>query len=390
MQISIFSIISILLYATTFINIRYILEYNLFRDVCIFIVAIYLALNIKKICRKCDKVVLGGLLLFVALLVFSFYQNIDIAYAHRNGLIIFSISLIELYLCLSINTSAYKAQNLIEVFCRLQIIFLTINDILIIVAPGLRLKYGEIYLLGDKFTVAYQHLILIGLLLTRESIRKRKIILSTKIKVLVLTGLMIYISFLTNSATALVLMPLFLFFLILRTKGHNFIYSRNGYISLLVLSTLFVFFYGAVLSITPVQMLITQVLGKSATLTARTKIYALIPTLLKGKLLWGYGYGTSYNVMISTYQFPNTQNGIMEWVWQGGIFAAIVLLICIWLLLKNIKSKNLQFESYRFLYAVACVFAVISSIEIVINLQYLTMIVLIYYLSSIYTDEAIE
>lgn len=388
MQISIFSIISILLYATTFINIRYIPEYNLFRDVCIIIVAIYLALNIKKVCRKCDKVVLGGLLLFVALLVFSFYQNVDIAYAHRNGLIIFSISLIELYLCLSINTSAYKAQNLIEVFCRLQIIFLTINDILIIVAPGLRLKYGDIYLLGDKFTVAYQHLILIALLLTRESIRKRKIILSTKIKVLVLTGLMIYISFMTNSATALVLMPLFLLFLILRTKGHNFIY--DGYISLLVLSTFFVFFYEVVLSITPVQMLITQVLGRSATLTERTKIYALIPTLLKGKLLWGYGYGTSYNVMISTYLFPNTQNGIMEWVWQGGIFAAIVLLICIWLLLKNVKSKNLQFENYRFLYAVACVFAVISSIEIVINLQYLTIIVLIYYLSSIYTDEAIE
>lgn len=176
----------------------------------------------------------------------------------------------------------------------------------------------------------------------------------------------------------------------LKAKGHGFIYSKVGYMTILTLSTLFVVFYGVVLSIAPVQAFITQVLGRSATLTSRTRIYALIPTLLEGKLLWGYGYGTSYDLMISKYYFPNTQNGIVEWIWQGGVFAAIVLVIIIRSLVKYVKGNGKQSDKYKFLYAIACVFAVISSIEIIINLQYLTLLMIVYYLSINCYGDAVE
>lgn len=387
MKINRFTIISICLYSMTFLNIRYFSEYYLLRDACIVVVAIYLFLNIKQIYRKCSKSIFIVILLFIGILIVSFCFNYDSAKSHRNDLIVFSVSLIEMFMCLSFNSDKNRISHLIDVFYKLQLFFVLLNDMLIFVAPDLVVKYNECYLLGDKFTVGYQHLLLVGLLLTRVIMKEKAININVKLEIIGLTLLTLFVATATNSATSLVLIPLFALFVILKAKGHGFIYSKVGYMAILTLSTLFVVFYGVVLNIAPVQTFITQVLGRSATLTSRTRIYALIPTLLEGKLLWGYGYGTSYDLMISKYYFPNTQNGIVEWIWQGGVFAAIVLVIIIRNLVKYVKGNGKQSGKYKYLYAIACVFAVISSIEIIINLQYLTLLMIVYYLSiSCYGD----
>ena len=374
----------------TFLNIRYFSEYYLFRDACIIVIAIYLFLNIKQIYRKCSKSIIIVILLFIGILIVSFCFNYDSAKSHRNDLIVFSVSLIEMFMCLSFNSDKNRMSQLIDVFYKLQIFFVLLNDMLIFAAPDLVVKYNECYLLGDKFTVGYQHLLLVGLLLTRVIMKEKVININVKLKIIGLTLLTLFVATATNSATSLVLIPLFALFVILKAKGHGFIYSKVGYMTILTLSTLFVVFYGVVLNIAPVQAFITQVLGRSATLTSRTRIYALIPTLLEGKLLWGYGYGTSYDLMISKYYFPNTQNGIVEWIWQGGVFAAIVLVIIIMSLVKYVKGNGKQSGKYKYLYAIACVFAVISSIEIIINLQYLTLLMIVYYLSISCYGDAVE
>ncbi|MEI3196157.1 MAG: hypothetical protein V8S54_09665 [Lachnospiraceae bacterium] len=390
MKINKFTIISICLYAMTFLNIRYFSEYYLLRDACIVVVAIYLFLNIKQIYRKCSKSIIAVMLLFIGILIVSFCFNYDNAKSHRNDLIVFSVSLIEIFMCLSFNSDKNRMSQLINVFYKLQLFFVLLNDMLIFAAPDLVVKYNECYLLGDKFIVGYQHLLLAGLLLTRVIMREKAININVKLKIIGLTLLTLSVATATNSATSLVLIPLFALFVILKAKGHGFIYSKVGYMTILTISTLFVVFYGVVLSIAPVQAFITQILGRSATLTSRTRIYALIPTLLEGKLLWGYGYGTSYDLMISKYYFPNTQNGIVEWIWQGGVFAAIVLVIIIRSLVKYVKGNGKQSGKYKYLYAIACVFAVISSIEIIINLQYLTLLMIVYYLSISYYGDAVE
>ena len=390
MKINKFTIISICLYAMTFLNIRYFSEYYLLRDACIVVVAIYLFLNIKQIYRKCSKSIIAIMLLFIGILIVSFCFNYDSAKSHRNDLIIFSVSLIEMFMCLSFNSDKNRMSQLIDVFYKLQIFFVLLNDMIIFAAPDLAAKYKECYLLGDKFTVGYQHLLLVGLLLTRVIMKEKAININVKLKIIGLTLLTLFVATATNSATSMVLIPLFALFVMLKAKGHGFIYSKVGYMTILTLSTLFVVFYGVVLSIAPVQAFITQVLGRSATLTSRTRIYALIPTLLEGKLLWGYGYGTSYDLMISKYYFPNTQNGVVEWIWQGGVFAAIVLVIIIRSLVKYVKGNGKQSDKYKYLYAIACVFAVISSIEIIINLQYLTLLMIVYYLSISCYGDAVE
>ena len=322
------------------------------------------------------------------MLIVSFCFNYDIAKSHRNDLIVFSISLIEMFVCLSFNSDKNRMLQLVNVFYKLQLLFVLLNDMLIFLAPNLVVKYNECYLLGDKFTVGYQHLLLIGLLLTKVEMKEKTINTNVKMKIIGLTLLTLSVAIATNSATSLVLIPLFALFVILKTKGHSFIYSKVGYMTILALSTLFVIFYEVILNIGPVQIFITQILGRSATLTSRTRIYALIPILLKGKLLWGYGYGTSYDLMISKYNFPNTQNGILEWIWQGGVWTTILLVIIIWNFVKYVKGNGKQSGKYRYLYAIACVFAVISSIEIIINLQYLTLLIIVYYISiSCFGDE---
>ena len=359
MIVSKFTIISICLYAITFLNIRYFSGYYIVRDACIAVVAIYLFLNIKQIYRKCSKGIVAAILLFIGLLSVSFYFNYESAKPHRNDLIVFSISLLEIFMCLSFNSDKKRMSELIDVFYKLQLFFVLLNDMLVFATPDLVVKYNECYLLGDKFTVGYQHILLIGLLLTRVAMREKKINTNVIMKIFGLALLTFSVATVTNSATSLVLIPLFALFVILKAKAHSFIYSKVGYMTILTLSTLFVVFYGVVLNIAPVHLLITKVLGRSPTLTARTMIYALVPTLLEGKLLWGYGYGTSYDLMFSQYYFPNTQNGILEWIWQGGAFAAIVLIIIIGNLVKYVKENSKQSGKYKYLYAIACVFAVI-------------------------------
>ena len=65
---------------------------------------------------------------------------------------------------------------------------------------------------------------------------------------------------------------------------------------------------------------------------------------------------------------------------KEGAFAAIVLIILIGNLVKYVEENSKQSGKYKYLYAIACVFAVISSIEIIINLQYLTLLIIVYYL----------
>ena len=54
------------------------------------------------------------------------------------------------------------------------------------------------------------------------------------------------------------------------------------------------------------------------------------------------------------------------------------------------KGNGKQSDKYKYLYAIACVFAVISSIEIIINLQYLTLLMIVYYLSISCYGDAVE
>ena len=111
MKINRFTIISICLYAMTFLNIRYFSEYYLLRDVSIVVVAIYLFLNIKQIYRKCSKSIIVVILLFIGILIVSFCFNYDSAKSHRNDLIVFSVSLIEMFMCLSFNSEKIECYN---------------------------------------------------------------------------------------------------------------------------------------------------------------------------------------------------------------------------------------------------------------------------------------
>lgn len=54
------------------------------------------------------------------------------------------------------------------------------------------------------------------------------------------------------------------------------------------------------------------------------------------------------------------------------------------------EKFNMLIAKYKYLYAIACVFAVISSIEIIINLQYLTLLMIVYYLSINCYGDAVE
>ena len=97
-----------------------------------------------------------------------------------------------------------------------------------------------------------------------------------------------------GTATGIVGTVALLLFLWLNEKNIGFFLNSKSFFVALLASLLFAVFVETILSNSVVTYIITQLLGKDVTLTFRTVIYSMLPNIMKGRWLWGFGYGTGY------------------------------------------------------------------------------------------------
>ena len=124
--------------------------------------------------------------------------------------------------------------------------------------------------------------------------------------------------------------------------------------------------------------IITQLLGKDVTLTFRTVIYSMLPSIMKGRWLWGFGYGTGYEVLMR-HGIVDAQNGVFDWIQQIGIFGTMLLVM--WLCIAMKRPKNdykINYSDVRALTALIYVFVLMATVEITFSSDFLATVVLLY------------
>ena len=119
-----------------------------------------------------------------------------------------------------------------------------------------------------------------------------------------------------------------------------------------------------------VQDFIVNTLGRSLTLTGRTRIYNKLPELLYKRLWTGYGFGSSYEICMQYGSFPNTQNGIAEWVLQVGLPATVILVVLIYVVIHMLHKSEMSGKAGIPGIFVLYVLAFLASVEVTINLAY--------------------
>ena len=198
----------------------------------------------------------------------------------------------------------------------------------------------------------------------------------------------IIISYLINTMTGVI--SIVILGIILLFFKDKLLYNSMFFVLILVGSCLVIICADTILKWNPVQNFIVNILNRDLTLTGRMTIYASIPNLIQGHLLFGYGYNTAYEVWTSYNQFmPNAQNGLINCIFEQGLIATTIIIILIKTIIsKSHKSKILQ-KIYKPIIALLYVYAILATIEITIDVVFIGWVVL-FYTIILLPDKAIK
>ena len=255
-----------------------------------------------------------------------------------------------------------KGTNFVlKTFFILTIMYVVVTDILIFFNSDL---FGnEYYFIGNKFSVIYKHLELLMLILVCEKKKRSRIHI---VKALILCFITCWVAVEVQSATGIAGVIIFLavYFLI----PERLLYNPLFFFSILVGSALIVFAIDVILSWAPVKIFITDILKRDMSLTGRIDIYAAIPKLLKGHLLFGYGYNTAYEVWTNySWYMPNAQNGLINFIFEQGIFSALCVILYGVKTFSLVKTKDFR-SKFKPMAALIIGYSLIATIEIVIDI----------------------
>ena len=381
MKIKISTIHAVLVYLLVFFSTTYI-SYNPIRYFLLVVVAMMIASNIKILSRNTYRGLNVGIAFFcIATLIVSYINRNG--YTDRNpflAAIVFTATLVEFALTVEIFCQREEMQNLIKVFDRMTLLVVIATDCLILFTT-IHLQYGgDVFLVGTKFSVIYMHFYLISFFIADKNVRLRTIRESSlNNAILVLFFIMTMImSIELGTATGIVGTVALLLFLWLNEKIIGFFLSSKVFFVALMASLLFAVFVEIILSNSVVTYIITQLLGKDVTLTFRTVIYSMLPNIMKGHWLWGFGYGTGYEVLMR-HGIVDAQNGVFDWIQQIGIFGTMLLVM--WLCIAMKRPKNdykINYSDVGSLTALIYVFVLLATVEITFSSDFLAAVVLLY------------
>ena len=280
----------------------------------------YIILNIGVIIKSRIVLAVGAYSLVVLI---SSYINLGITIQA----FIYAVNIFNMftaaYIC-GLRNSIHTAINLVKWYF---IILCLINDIYMIFLPGI--EWEQTYFLGNKFSVSYDHFILLCLLLS--SLRRKKYYTCW----FILGSLFVFlISYFTDCMTMVIGTGFMIVVYFIIKVGH--IKSSRGSVVLIGMGLSFLFIYIAkpVLESAIGQAIITNLLGREGTFGSRIVIYDIVLPAIYRKFLFGYGFTNNMFQLVGS-GVPNTQNGLLDIISYYGIIGALLYVYILYLCLKD-------------------------------------------------------
>lgn len=372
--IGIDSIIATVLYFIAFLRMPFISIYNDVKHVILISVIVYCLTFFSYIEPKYKRI-------NIVLLMFALWTLLS-AFINRNNTVSWNIfstaiyfvsALLGIFIALEILVSRIGFSAVIDTFFKCSLFTIIIEDLYIF--SGLVSWQGDstIFLLGSKFAVMYQHLILFWLLLesTKTHAKLKKAVIPYVVYV-ILIGLKV------DCVTGIVGCSMFIAFLFVLRKLRSFFARPITVLIVELLAFSYVFLGFFIMSNEHVVNFIDTYMGGSGTMMARVGIYATaFPLVLMSPIL-GYGYGSTYEIGMQIAGFSNTQNSLYEWIWYAGVPAA--LLICVIILtvfgyIKRRYDENGHLDI--FVMALFYVYVLLGAVEILMELPFFSILAMI-------------
>lgn len=341
--------------------------YTLLKYIIVAITLVYVFKNVRILITTGMKIMIPVAGIGIGIIV-STNLNFDATYNIR-GAIYYAALIITMFAFLHILGVKGKLYN----FYRAGIMYLTvvliINDLLMVINPerfyGV---YGTMigtFILGNKFNVAYAHLLLAilnGLKKKENQVKRYNICL------IVAALIALYV----QCKTVFLACVLLIILTIVPQTIKNALAKPTVFAVAFIASALIIGILTVIISWKPITYLIVEVLHKDLTLTGRLNIYRYLLGIISVKKWFGYGYMNT-TMLDKTIWYANAQNGLWDFILNYGLVTAVFLFIMCLVVFVNANrdyKKVPEKINVAILIAVVYSYLFMGIVEICFSIQF--------------------
>lgn len=331
--------------------------------VCALLLSTYVACNIRIVLQRRYRLVNALSLLYAGSALASYLLTDKLA---PNVMLLLLLNTTVLPF-VEIQREKGHVQFLFKVMIFWLALLLIANDILMVIMPGQ--FYGDglsrMFLLGGKFSVAYNHMALLMLicLLYEQRLPSSRALLPLFAVVCLLCEYM--------DCNTAALGTIVFYLVVCAPRSVQSTLSRKSIVLLAItLSALFVY-SESVFQLPPVKYFITEVLERDLTLTGRAQIYEVLGKIIRAHP-W-IGYGGSAEIILKYTGAYNVQNGFFDLVVQNGFPSALLYVALMISLIKPVSSRN---RSY--LLGIIYAYLFMATVEITFDITLLMFGILLF------------
>ena len=322
-------------------------------------------------------------LMIGGLIVFSGYANADMSYdaivwdvrttdiqtlkAMRPDHAMYAaLRFVSILLYIQYLNNLGKSKLFLRYFFAMFLVYTAVADINAILTGS---DDADGYLVGNKFNVSYNNLLLNALYFLRNPQLTADKSARLKLKLLFLLSLVVSVK--TECTTAVVgTVCLYVLTFNFKEAWRAKLYTWQTYTFLLIVCDVLFFFFTAAFIENPImKFFIVDVLGEDMTLTGRLGIYAALSELLLECPLWGYGLGNAHLYTVMSGIGSNAQNGLFNLMLEVGILGCIMFFFMTTKMLKVASSNRNSYPVVCLMYTMLF----LSSIEITFTIMLIIM-----------------
>ena len=377
------SLVLVMLFVVQFVRMPYSQLFSYVKYLFIIVMGLYILKYIRLLKSTKYMSINVWLVLFSIIVCSSSYINRTLVYNTNIFLtsIVFCVSLIESFFCLEIMIQTVSPAIVVKTIKNCALVEIVVIDILYFCMFDFLYIKGNDYIIGSKFSIAYAHLFAFVMYIVYTMYIKRKKIIKCSILFLFSCFMCIKVDCMTG-LVGLILILLMCFIINKSEFFNRTIINPYFLLTVIVLCFLYIFVADLILNNPYINNFIHTYMDEEGTMESRNKIYKLSLLALSKRPLIGYGYNSSYELGMAFGKFANTQNSVLEWIWQSGVFGTIIMITFVCSAFGKVKRNCGKLYIVLPFLSLFYVYILLGTVEITFNSVFFTLLAFMLYFSE--------